>query len=216
MKIINIAPSASEAPSRDEQAYVSLSLSNSPISRPRAVCVTGGLQSHDLDGGARVAAFQTHIVALMLLHAAAYSHAQVAVDATTSSSAELTGNATRTLTFAHTTTNTGANLVLLLVGVSINITNAPATTVTGVTYRGAALTLVGAHNDAGNTRRVEMWYMLAPSTGNRNVIVSVNIPAAQTVGVVVGATTFTGVDPNCPAGFVRIGRTAHAVYELAA
>ncbi len=135
----------------------------------------------------------------VLLLAAPRSRAQVAVDATTSSNAEFTGNATRNLTFAHTTTAAGTNLIML-VGVSINITNAPTAKVTGVTYRGAALTLVGAHNDAGNTRRVEMWYMLAPSTGNHNVVVSVNIPAAQTVGVVAGATTFTGADQTVPLG----------------
>src|SRR5579863_7984642 len=136
---------------------------------------------------------------LLVLLAAANSSAQVAVDATTSASAELTGTGTQTLTFAHTTTGTGTNL-LMLVGIAMNITNAPTTGVVSVTYRGANLNFVGAHNDAGNTRRVEMWYMLGPSTGNRNVIVSVNIPAAQTVGVVAGATTFTDADQTVPLG----------------
>lgn len=130
---------------------------------------------------------------------AASSSAQVAVDATTSFNAELTGNATRTLTFNHATTATGTNL-LLLVGVAMNITNAPTTGVVSVTYRGTNLNFVGAHNDAGNTRRVEMWYMLGPSTGTHSVVVSVNIPAAQTVGVVAGATTFTDADQTVPLG----------------
>jgi uncharacterized repeat protein (TIGR01451 family) len=136
---------------------------------------------------------------LLVLLAAAYSRAQVAVDATTSSSAEMTGNAVRTLSFGHTTTATGTNL-LMLVGVSINITNAPTAGVSGVTYDGGTFSFVGAHNDAGNTRRVELWYLLAPGTGNHNVHVSVNIPAAVTVGVVAGATTFTGVDQTVPLG----------------
>ncbi len=139
------------------------------------------------------------IASVLMLLVAANSSAQVAVDATTSSSAELTGTGTQTLAFAHTTTATGTNL-LMLVGVSMNITNAPTTGVVSVTYRGTNLNFVGAHNDAGNTRRVEMWYMLNPSTGNRNVIVSVNIPAAQTVGVVAGATTFTDADQTVPLG----------------
>ncbi len=42
--------------------------------------------------------------------------------------------------------------------------------------------------------------MLAPSTGNHNVVVTVHIPAAQTVGVVAGATTFTGADQTVPLG----------------
>jgi uncharacterized repeat protein (TIGR01451 family) len=135
----------------------------------------------------------------LVLLVAVYSRAQVAVDASTSSSAEFTGNATRTLTFGHTTTTTGTNL-LMLVGVSINITNAPTAEVTGVTYDGGTFGLVGAHNDVGNARRVELWYLLAPGTGTHNVRVSVNVPAAATVGVVAGATTFTGVDQTVPLG----------------
>jgi uncharacterized repeat protein (TIGR01451 family) len=151
---------------------------------------------------------------LFVLLAVPYSRAQVAVDAETNSEAELTGNATRTLTFAHTTTATGTNL-LLLVGVSINITNAPTTGVVGVTYKGTALNFVGAHNDAGNTRRVEMWYLLAPPTGTNNVIVSVDVAAAATVGVVAGAVTFTGVDQTVPLGsFVSADGAAGTYSQL--
>ena len=88
----------------------------------------------------------------------------------------------------------------MLVGISMNITNAPTTGVVGVTYNGVALSFVGAHNDAANTRRVEMWYLLAPATGTHAVLVSVNIPVAQTVGVVAGVTTFTGADQTVPLG----------------
>jgi uncharacterized repeat protein (TIGR01451 family) len=151
---------------------------------------------------------------LLVLLSASYLHAQVAVDAETNSNSELTGNATRTLTFNHRTTATGTNL-LLLVGVSINITNAPATAVTGVTYNGTAMTSVGFHNDAGSTRRVEMWSLLAPSTGNHAVVVSVNIPAAATVGVVAGAITFTGVDQAVPFGtFVSADGAANGNSQL--
>lgn len=151
---------------------------------------------------------------LFVLLAAPYVRAQVAVDSATSTNAEETGNATRTLTFAHTTTATGTNL-LMLVGVSINITNATTTAVTGVTYNGATLFFLGAHNDAGNTRRVEMWYMQAPATGNHNVAVKVDIPAAATVGVVAGAVTFTGVDQTVPLGsFVSADGAAAAYSQL--
>ena len=132
----------------------------------------------------------------LVLLAAPYLRAQVAVDATTSSSATMTGISN--LTFAHTTTGV-ANRVLI-VGVSINITNAPTAGVVGVTYNGAALNFVGAHNDAGATRRVEMWYLLAPTTGNHNVVVTVNVPGGVNDGVVAGATTFTGVDQTVPLG----------------
>ena len=152
---------------------------------------------------------------LLVLLVAAYSRAQVAIDASTSASAEFTGTGTSTLLVGHTTTGTGTN-VLMLVGVSINITNSPTAAVTGVTLAGAAFTLVGAHNDAGNTRRVEMWYLLAPATGTHNVHVSVNVPAAgQTVGVVAGATTLTGVDQTKPLGtFVSADGAAGAYSAL--
>ena len=69
-----------------------------------------------------------------------------------------------------------------------------------MTYNGATLSFVGGHNDAGGTRRVEMWYMVAPATGNHFVAVNVSIPATATVGVAVGVTTFTGADQNVPLG----------------
>ena len=149
---------------------------------------------------------------LIVLLAASYSRAQVSVDAATNSAAELTG--TSSLTFAHTTTTTGSKL-LLLVGVSMNIKNSPTTTVSGVTYNGTALTSLGFQNDAGNTRRVEMWYLPNPSTGNKNVVVSVNITAGKTVGVVAGAITFTGVDQTVPLGsFVSANGTAGGYSQL--
>ena len=137
------------------------------------------------------------VVALLLV--ASYSAGQVAVDASTSGTATATGAGNHNLTFTHTTTTT-ANRVLL-VGVSMNITAVTGATVTGVTYNGTALSSLGAHNDAGNTRRVEMWYLLAPVNGNNlNIVVTVNLPAAGSVGVVAGATTFTGVDQTIPLG----------------
>ena len=138
---------------------------------------------------------------IFVLSAATSSRAQVAVDTSpsTNTTAELIGAGTKTLTFNHTTSAT-ANRALL-VGVSMNITNSPTTTVTGVTYNGVALTLKGAHNDTGNTRRVEQWFLLNPASGtNLPIVVSVNVPTAATVGVVAGATVFTDVDQTVPLG----------------
>ena len=137
------------------------------------------------------------LASLFVILAAGSSNAQVAVDATTSTNAEITGTGTKTVTFNHKTT--GTNL-LMIVGVSMTITNQTATAVTKVTYNGVALTSIGAHNDAGNTRRVEMWYLLNPPTGTNSTIVSINVPSNKTVGVAVGATTFTGVDQTVPLG----------------
>jgi uncharacterized repeat protein (TIGR01451 family) len=149
---------------------------------------------------------------LLIVLAPTSSRAQVTVDTSpsTNSTADLTGPGTQTLTFNHTTSAT-ANRGLL-VGVSMNIANSPTTTVTGVTYSGTALTLVGAHNDAANTRRVEQWFLLAPANGtNLPVVVSVSIPATATVGVTAGATVFTDVDQTLPHSFFVSADGAAAV-----
>ncbi len=142
------------------------------------------------------------LIALSVLVAASSSQGQVAVDASTNSlstsNGDLTGPGTVALTFSHTTTATANRL--LLVGVAMDIAGSTGTTVSSVTYNGTALALLGAHNDSVPTRRVEMWSMLAPPNGTFNVVVSVNIPTAATVGVEAGATTFTGVDQSVPLG----------------
>jgi uncharacterized repeat protein (TIGR01451 family) len=138
---------------------------------------------------------------LVLTASSSYAQQAVAVDSdpSTDTSADLTGSGTKTLTFTHSTSTT-ANRALL-VGVSMDITNSTATAVTGITYNGVALTLAGAQNDASNTRRVEQWYLLNPASGtNLSIVVSVNIPAAATVGVTAGATVFTDVDQTVPLG----------------
>jgi uncharacterized repeat protein (TIGR01451 family) len=124
--------------------------------------------------------------------------AQVIVDASTSQSQAFNAHGTQTVTFNHTTAATTTGL--LIVGVSMNITNAPTATVSGITYNGTALHFLGMQNDTGNTERVEMWYLLAPAAGPNNIVVSVNIPGGTNVqvGVTAGATTFTGVDQTVP------------------
>src|ERR1700723_1524558 len=138
---------------------------------------------------------------ILVLLAATSSHAQVVVDTnpSTSSTADLTGPGTRTLTFHHITSATANSE--LLVGVSMNIANSPTTAVTGVTYNGIALRFVGAHNEAGPTRRVEMWSLLSPAAGSSlPIVVSVSVPSAATVCVAAGATVFTDVDQTVPLG----------------
>ncbi len=150
---------------------------------------------------------------LFVLLAATYSSAQVLVDAATSGSATMTGPGNSTLTFTHTTTATANRL--LIVSVSMNINAVPGTGVVGVTYNGAStLSFVGAHNDAGNTRRVEMWYLVAPASGGPyNVAVTVNLPTAGNVGVVAAATTFTDADQTSPLGTFVSNQGAGGTYS---
>lgn len=106
----------------------------------------------------------------------------IAYDAT-SSSANVTG--TNTTTFAHTCT--GSNRILI---VGVQITEA-ATTVTGITYNGVALTKID-HKDVPNgSRRVEMWYLVAPATGSNNVVVTLSGTPANWFSA--GAVSYTGV-----------------------
>ncbi len=154
------------------------------------------------------------LILLMLAAAAGLpSQAQVAVDGSTSTATTITGPNPVTFNFNHTTAAT-ANRVLI-VGVSINLTQGTGTAVSGITYGGTPLTLIGAHNDAGSTRRVELWYLLAPASGTKAIAVTVSNPANTAVGVVAGATTFTGVDQTVPLGtFVSADGAAGTYSQL--
>jgi len=147
-------------------------------------------------GGARM--YSALVGSLLIALVATSVTAQVAVDATTSGTNDIIGAGTGTVAFNHTTTATANRL--LVVGVSMNITNSTTTGVVGVTYNGTPLNFVGAHNDAGNTRRVEQWYLLNPAAGNNlPIVVTVSVPGAlATVGVAAAATTFTDVDQTVP------------------
>jgi uncharacterized repeat protein (TIGR01451 family) len=170
-------------------------------SAARAQFVSSKLFRKAADAASPARQFSICFSILGLLLLSASLSAQVAVDgANTSASNEFTGTGTFTLNFTHTTSATANRL--LVVGVSMNIRNSAATGVVGVTYNGTSLNFVGAHNDTGNTRRVEMWYLLNPASGaNLPIVVSVQVPTAGAkVGVVAGATTFSGVDQTVPLG----------------
>ena len=84
---------------------------------------------------------------------------------------------------------------LMLVGVSMN--NDGYETVTGVTWNGTALTPVGTEaND--DDARVEIWRLVAPSTGTHNVVVTFSAALEQEAHA--GVVTFTGVDQTTPLG----------------
>lgn len=120
----------------------------------------------------------------------------VSLDATTSSST----NSATSLTFSHTV-GSNANR-LLLVGVSVGATtqqgNPP--TVTGVTYGGTGMTLVGSRvsgtggtNDDGITY---IYRLLNPASGAANVVVT----ASGTGVIIAGASSFSNVHQTTPLG----------------
>jgi uncharacterized repeat protein (TIGR01451 family) len=160
------------------------------------------------------ALFPMGMVLCLLLSVAAPVRAQVVLDATSSSTAMMTGAGNHTLTFNHATSATANRL--LLVGISMNISGVTGATVTGVTYGGTALTSVGSQNDAAPSRRVEIWSLPAPASGATNsIVITVSLPAAGTVGLSAGATTFTGVDQTTPLGtFVSANGAAGTFSQL--
>jgi prepilin-type N-terminal cleavage/methylation domain-containing protein len=100
------------------------------------------------------------------------------------------------ITISHTVA--GSNR-LMLVGVSINNDNFE--TVTGVTWNGTEnLTLVGseAGTNDGEDGRVEIWSLVAPSTGTHDVVITFSAALAQEAAA--GVMTFTGVDQTTPLG----------------
>jgi prepilin-type N-terminal cleavage/methylation domain-containing protein len=84
---------------------------------------------------------------------------------------------------------------LMLVGVSIN--NDSNETVTSVTYNGTDLTKVDDITNSDDAR-VEIWSLVAPDTGEHNVVITFS--AALEQEAVAGVVTFNGVDQTTPLG----------------
>lgn len=87
-------------------------------------------------------------------------------------------------------TCTGSNRYLV-VGVSML---SLAQTVTALTYNGVAMTFLGAQNSVSGAARVEMWGLIAPSTGSNTIAVTLSGSIASEAN----ATSFTGVDQTTP------------------
>ena len=117
----------------------------------------------------------------------------LAVTVDTSSSGFVTDADTNPglVTVSHTT-SAGTNR-LMLVGVSME---PEGETVTSVSYNGSGMTLIGVEEDSGGKARVEIWGLVNPDSGTHDVVV--NLPGTVHKGVVVGATTFTGVNQTNP------------------
>ena len=123
-------------------------------------------------------------------------YAAIAVDSQSSGNTVWTGPTPTALAFSHTTT--GSN-TLLIVAVSLNVTNNTTTTVSSVTYGASSLTLIAA--GATGNRRVEYWKLPNAPAGTATVTVTPSAVAnARRVGVVADAITFTGVDTTVPVG----------------
>src|SRR5688572_6997617 len=67
--------------------------------------------------------------------------------------------------------------------------------VTNVTYNNVALTHLCTVSHPGAKPRVEVWYLVAPNTGNKSVVVTVSGGADKTG---VGIVSYGGVDQTTP------------------
>jgi len=102
------------------------------------------------------------------------------------------------MTISHTISASATDR-LMLVGVSI--ANGNDEVVDSITYNGVALDFVGAiYNtlSGGNDARVEIWSLVAPSTGTHDVFIQFTAQLSEEA--VAGVMTFTGVDQSDPLG----------------
>ena len=112
------------------------------------------------------------------------------------------------VTLPHTVA--AASNRLLLVGISARKGREG---VDSVTYGGLPLRLLGTQTGPKERNRVELWYLVAPAVGTANVVVTM----PKNKKVVVGATSFAGVDQAAPFGTFRsaAGDSAQACVTLA-
>jgi hypothetical protein len=103
----------------------------------------------------------------------------IAFDAATTQNVSATS-----LTFAHTTS--GSNRILWL---GANQQDSAGTySLTGCTYAGVSMTQAGSTQASTNPYQTSLWYLIAPSTGSNNVVIS-----ASTSRAILGfASSYTG------------------------
>jgi hypothetical protein len=97
-----------------------------------------------------------------------------------------------TLTFAHTCS--GSNRILF-----VDFYWSASRTVSSVTYAGQAMTQVVAPLDTGSGERHGMYYIIAPSTGANNVVLTLS-GSTDIVGI---ASSYTGADQSSPIDATR-------------
>ena len=128
----------------------------------------------------------------------AYEYNSLGTPSIGNSSSAGTGTLTTdtSLTWSHTV-NPGSYGILIVSVAMHDDTN--TNNVSSVTYGGTPLTLVDA--DASSKTRAEMWYLLAPTTGTADIVVTLS----GATNFTAGATNFYGVDQSTPFGPVTTG-----------
>jgi hypothetical protein len=136
------------------------------------------------------------LLGLLLLSRA--SNAAVAFNAVTSS---LQIVSTNTVTFSHTTAGLDRALV-------VYIATAGTTTVSGITYAGTAMTLIGSFALAASAGRVEAWGLTNPATGANNVIVTLASSSTAWDAIALSVTGAHQTHASCFTGVQTAGNTS--------
>ncbi len=105
------------------------------------------------------------------------------------------------VTFLHTTSGTD-RLLLVSVASQPNNDDGIIEVITGVTYGGQPLALVGARSESDDAR-IEIWQLVNPPTGPNLVAITFNDAFDDPIneeGASAGAVSFTGVHQGTPLG----------------
>lgn len=101
------------------------------------------------------------------------------------------GYQTAQSTYSWSHTCTGSNRYLV---VGVSMLSVGGSSVTGITYNGVAMTLIGAIASVSGAVRSEMWGLIAPATGSNTIAVTLSGSLDSTAG----ATSFQGVHQTSP------------------
>jgi hypothetical protein len=137
---------------------------------------------------------------IALSFATAPVDAAIVVDSTTS--AQIPSTSPNPFTFAHTTSGSD-RLLLVSIASQPNDDDGIIEVVTGITYGGQALTVVGTAAQGPDNSRIEIWRLVNPPTGSNTVSITFNDAFDDPVneeGASAGAVSFTGVHQGTPLG----------------
>ncbi len=132
-------------------------------------------------------------------------NAAVNIDSPASSNGAFNVAGVTSLTWSHTVGNNLSRALFVSVSTSSTTLGVfPNARVTGVTYGGTALTLVGTQLSNSNRNSVEIYRLVSPPSGPATIEVSV-LPGVANY-VLGGGTSYSGVDPANPNGAFTSGK----------
>ena len=126
--------------------------------------------------------------------------AAIAVDNATT--AQIPSTSPNPFTFSHTTSGND-RLLLVSVASQPNDDDGIVEVVTGITYGGQTLTVVGTDAQGPDNARIEIWRLVNPPSGSNMVSITFNDAfddPGNEEGASAGAVSFTGVHQGTPLG----------------